>query len=51
MALVKIGRAYQEAAYRKTEVPDEIVQKTLTIDDKHPKDSLLKLWAGAHAAE
>ena len=25
---------------------DEIVQKTLTIDDKHPKDSLIKLWAG-----
>jgi len=25
---------------------DEIVQKTLTVDDKHPKDSLLKLWAG-----
>ena len=25
---------------------DEIVQKTLTVTDKHPKDSLLKLWAG-----
>ena len=31
MALVKIGRAYQEAAYRKTEVPDGIVQKTIEI--------------------
>ena len=25
---------------------DEIVQKTLTVNDNHPKDSLLKLWAG-----
>jgi hypothetical protein len=25
---------------------DEISQKTLEITDKHPKDSLLKLWAG-----
>ncbi|MBQ6406504.1 MAG: hypothetical protein IJJ64_00525 [Butyrivibrio sp.] len=25
---------------------DEISQKTLEVTDKHPKDSLLKLWAG-----
>ena len=25
---------------------DEIALKTLEITDKHPKDSLLKLWAG-----
>ena len=25
---------------------DEINEKTLEITDKHPKDSLLKLWAG-----
>lgn len=25
---------------------DEIVQKTLTVTDKHPKDSLIMLWAG-----
>lgn len=29
---------------------DEIVQKTLNIDDKHPKDSLIKLWAGTMIA-
>ncbi len=26
---------------------DEISQRTLEVTDKHPKDSLLKLWAGA----
>ena len=26
---------------------DEISQKTLEVTDKHPKDSLLKLWAGS----
>ncbi len=25
---------------------DEISEKTLEVTDKHPKDSLLKLWAG-----
>ena len=25
---------------------DEIASKTLEVTDKHPKDSLLKLWAG-----
>ncbi len=25
---------------------DEINEKTLEVNDKHPKDSLLKLWAG-----
>ena len=25
---------------------DEIVQKTLTVDEKHPKDSLIMLWLG-----
>ena len=25
---------------------DEISEKTLEVNDKHPKDSLLKLWAG-----
>lgn len=25
---------------------DEITEKTLEVTDKHPKDSLLKLWAG-----
>ncbi len=25
---------------------DEISQKTLEVTDKHPKDSLMKLWAG-----
>ena len=28
---------------------DEISQKTLEVTDKHPKDSLLKLWAGTMA--
>ena len=26
---------------------DEISERTLEVTDKHPKDSLLKLWAGA----
>ncbi len=26
---------------------DEISQRTLEVTEKHPKDSLLKLWAGA----
>ena len=28
---------------------DEISEKTLEVTDKHPKDSLLKLWAGTMA--
>ena len=31
MALVSVGNVYQEAAYRKTEVPEGIVQKTIEI--------------------
>ena len=31
MALVIVGNVYQEAAYRKTEVPEGIVQKTIEI--------------------
>ena len=26
---------------------DELTERTLEITDKHPKDSLLKMWAGA----
>lgn len=26
---------------------DELVETTMEINDKHPKDSLLKLWSGA----
>jgi hypothetical protein len=29
---------------------DEISQRTLEVTDKHPKDSLLKLWAGTMIA-
>ncbi len=29
---------------------DEIVQRTLTVDDKHPKDSLVTLWLGIMVA-
>ncbi len=28
---------------------DEISEKTLEVTDKHPKDSLMKLWAGTMA--
>lgn len=28
---------------------DELVETTMEINEKHPKDSLLKLWAGAMA--
>ena len=31
MALVSMGNVYQEAAYRKAEVPEEIVQSTFEI--------------------
>ena len=31
MALVSMGNVYQEAAYRKTEIPEGIVQKTIEI--------------------